>query len=129
MCCSFTTHTHTHTHTYIYIYIYNIYIYIYNIYIYNIYIYIYIYIYQYIYHNIYISILKSHSIELLCNFIKIPLRHGCSPVNLLHISRTPFLRTPLDSCFCKPQVSCRHLVVQKSTTETLKKGEICTTLI
>ena len=24
------------------------------------------------------------------NFIKIALRHGCSPVNLLHISRTPF---------------------------------------
>ena len=24
------------------------------------------------------------------NFIEITLRHGCSPVNLLHISRTPF---------------------------------------
>ena len=24
------------------------------------------------------------------NFIEIVLRHGCSPVNLLHISRTPF---------------------------------------
>ena len=24
------------------------------------------------------------------NFIEIPLRHGCSPVNLLHIFRTPF---------------------------------------
>ena len=28
--------------------------------------------------------------KLLCNFIKIKLRHGCSPVNLLHIFRTPF---------------------------------------
>ena len=27
---------------------------------------------------------------LLCNFIEITLRHGCSPVNLLHIFRTPF---------------------------------------
>ena len=30
------------------------------------------------------------SIKLLCNFIQIALRHGCSPVNLLHIFRTPF---------------------------------------
>ena len=32
------------------------------------------------------------SIKLLCNFIKIILWHGCSPVNLLHIFRTPFPR-------------------------------------
>ena len=32
------------------------------------------------------------SIKFLCNFIKITLRHGCSPVNFLHISRTPFSR-------------------------------------
>ena len=32
------------------------------------------------------------SIKLFCNFIKITLRHGCSPVNLLHIFRTPFLK-------------------------------------
>ena len=30
------------------------------------------------------------SIKLLCNFIEIALRHGCSPVNLLHILKTPF---------------------------------------
>ena len=30
------------------------------------------------------------SIKLLCNFIEIALQHGCSPVNLLHIFRTPF---------------------------------------
>ena len=29
---------------------------------------------------------------LLCNFIKIKLRHGCSPVNWLHIFRAPFPR-------------------------------------
>ena len=34
-----------------------------------------------------------------CDFNKVAL-HGCSPVNLLHIFRTPFLRTPLDGCFC-----------------------------
>ena len=30
------------------------------------------------------------SIKLLFNFIKITLRHGCSPLNLLHIFSTPF---------------------------------------
>ena len=30
------------------------------------------------------------SIKLLCNFIEITHRHECSPVNLLHIFRTPF---------------------------------------
>ena len=30
------------------------------------------------------------SIKLLCNFIEIALRHGCIPVNLLHIFRTSF---------------------------------------
>ena len=34
------------------------------------------------------------------SFIETTLRHGCSPVNLLHISEHLFLRTPLDSCFC-----------------------------
>ena len=33
------------------------------------------------------------SINLLCNFIEIVLRHGCSPTNVLHI-----FRTPLDGC-------------------------------
>ena len=30
------------------------------------------------------------STKLLCNFIEITLRHGCSPLTLLHIFRTPF---------------------------------------
>ena len=30
--------------------------------------------------------------KLLCNFIEIALRHGGSPVNLLHIFRAPFSR-------------------------------------
>ena len=32
------------------------------------------------------------SIKLQSNFIEIALQHGCSPVNLLHIFRTPFPR-------------------------------------
>ena len=38
------------------------------------------------------------SITLLCKFIEITLRHGCSPVNLLYIFRTP-IRTPLEGYF------------------------------
>ena len=38
-----------------------------------------------------------------CDFNKvafeITLWHGCSPVNLLHICRTPFIGTPLGGCF------------------------------
>ena len=30
------------------------------------------------------------SVKLLCNFIEITLRHGCSPVNLLYSFRAPF---------------------------------------
>ena len=33
---------------------------------------------------------KAISIKLQSHFIEIKLRHGCSPVNLLHIFRTPF---------------------------------------
>ena len=32
------------------------------------------------------------SIKLLCNFIKITLQHGYSPVSLLHIFRAPFYK-------------------------------------
>ena len=32
------------------------------------------------------------SLKLLCNFIEIVLRHGCSPVDLLYFFRTPFPR-------------------------------------
>ena len=28
--------------------------------------------------------------DFICNCIEITLQHGCSPVNLLHILRTPF---------------------------------------
>ena len=32
------------------------------------------------------------SIKLQSNFIEMTLRHGCSPVNFLHIFRTPFTK-------------------------------------
>ena len=33
-----------------------------------------------------------NKVALLSNLIEIALRHGCSPVNLLHIFSTPFLK-------------------------------------
>ena len=33
-----------------------------------------------------------NKVALLCNFIEIALRHGCTPANLLYIFRTPFLK-------------------------------------
>ena len=36
--------------------------------------------------------LSAISIKLENNFIEITLRHGCSPVSLLDIFRTPFLK-------------------------------------
>ena len=35
---------------------------------------------------------KCISIKLLCSSIEITLRHGCSPMDLLHIFRTAFLK-------------------------------------
>ena len=35
---------------------------------------------------------KCDFIKLLCNFIEVTLRHGCSLVNLLHIFKTPFTK-------------------------------------
>ena len=32
------------------------------------------------------------AVQMLCNFIEIALQDGYSPVNLLHILRTPFLK-------------------------------------
>ena len=43
------------------------------------------------------------SIKLLCNFIEIALRHGCSPVNLLHIFRTPFLKNTFERLLLEQQ--------------------------
>ena len=43
------------------------------------------------------------SIKLQDNFVEIALRHGCSPVNLLHIFRTPFPRNTSGWLFLKAE--------------------------
>ena len=42
------------------------------------------------------------SIKLQSNFIEIALWHGCSPVNLLLIFRTPFLKNSSEQLFLYP---------------------------
>ena len=76
------------------------------------------------------------SIKLLCNFIEIALQHGCSPVNLLHICRTPFPKNTsgwllLKTVCCKILSKLRRLnkfkregasVSAPEEKETLKYG-------
>ena len=64
----------------------------------------------------------------LCNLIEITPWHRCSPVNLLHIFRTPFLRTPLEGCFwCYYTNSTKHNMllenIGKYSTERKNKKE------
>ena len=51
------------------------------------------------------------SIKLQSSFSEIALRHGCSPANLQHIFRTPFLGTPLGGCFCKTKCLALYLKI------------------
>ena len=50
------------------------------------------------------------SIKLQSNFIEIELRHGYSPVNLVHISRTSF-----------PKNTSERLLLEKKNFERYKK--------
>ena len=57
------------------------------------------------------------SIKLLCNFIEITLRRGCSPVNLLHIFAAPiFMNTPgwLLMHFHPPVTDMQDCVTEKN---------------
>ena len=49
------------------------------------------------------------SIELQSNFFEIALRHGCSPVNLLHIFRTPFPKNTSGWLLLKSECSPQYL--------------------
>ena len=64
------------------------------------------------------------SIKLLCNFIEIALRHECSPVNLLYIFRTPFLKNTSGRLLLKINcVSC-GLVVRIQQSHRHGRGSI-----
>ena len=48
---------------------------------------------------------------MLCNFIEISLHHGCSPVNLLHIFRTPFPKTTSKTSASDGRIKDFHIKV------------------
>ena len=54
------------------------------------------------------------SIKLLCNFIEITYQHGCSPVHLLHIFRTPYTRNTSGWLLLMKFVKTTHLVWRKT---------------
>ena len=51
------------------------------------------------------------SIKLQSNFTEITLRHVCSPINLVHIFRTPFLRTTLGGCIWSIKIVNMPIVI------------------
>ena len=53
------------------------------------------------------------SIKLLCKFIKIVLRHGSSPVNLLHIFRIPFPKNTSGRLFLQLEAAVFYKKTQK----------------
>ena len=48
-------------------------------------------------------------IKLLCNFIEIALRYRCSPVNLLHIFRTPFAKNTSGGLLLYHEAFCEYI--------------------
>ena len=63
------------------------------------------------------------SIKLLCNFIEIKLCHGCSPVNLQHIFRTPFPKNTSGGLLLYPATSQK-----KRTPRRVFPDEFCEVL-
>ena len=58
--------------------------------------------------------------KLVCNFLETALRHGYSPVNLLHIFKTPFLKNTSVCSFNRCFHGC-SLVQLKCSLVQLKK--------
>ena len=54
------------------------------------------------------------AVKLLCNFIEIALWHGCSPVNLQQISRTPLPKNTSEGLL-------RYILQKQPSTDVLKK--------
>ena len=61
------------------------------------------------------------SIKLLYNFIEIALRHGCSPVSLLHIFRKPFPRGTSGGLLLILFFFCQDLLFQMCIWSPVKR--------
>ena len=65
---------------------------------------------------------------MLCNFIEITLRHGCSAVNLLHIFRTSFPGNTSGWLLQKHNILCyllyTHMTVERAKSRRLKIANV-----
>ena len=61
------------------------------------------------------------SMKLLCNFIEITLRHGCSPLDLMHIFRTLFYKSSSSGLFLAFVPNARKYVKRRIWTNTAWK--------
>ena len=52
------------------------------------------------------------SINLQSNFVEITLQHGCSPANLLHISRAPFPVNTSEGLLLNIYVTLRNVILK-----------------
>ena len=66
---------------------------------------------------------KCNLIKLQSNFIEIALKHGCSPVNLLHIFRTPFPKNIFGWLLLQSLVS--GSATSKQVNSVPKKWPLC----
>ena len=55
--------------------------------------------------------------KVACNFIKIAFRHGCSPVNLLHIFRILFPKNTTGGLLLKPIIFRELITVISPVSE------------
>ena len=72
------------------------------------------------------ELIKTTTTLLQSNFTEITLRHAWSLVNLLHISKHLFLRTPLEDCFCKPRAKASVICFFRFTCYWQYKSTIFT---
>ena len=62
------------------------------------------------------------SVKLQSNLIEITLRLGCSPINLLHIFRTPFLKNTSVRLLLMIKTAHLENIISTSAIKTLKKS-------
>ena len=73
--------------------------------------------------NIQRSYVFADLMYIFSDFIEIALQHGCSPVNLLHIFITPFLKNTSQWLLLKSRNTQRNIKI--SSMPTIKTPEEC----
>ena len=64
------------------------------------------------------------SIKMFCNFIEITLRHGCSPVTLLHDFKVPFPKNFFGGLLLYFPVVVNPWQIQKTDGKKIKETEV-----